>query len=502
MFSVRMHAAALTLLCATAQAAGFNFGDNGATALSQGFAFTAQADDLSAIQHNPAGLAQLDGFHFLADLQFLNNSVTFLRQDPGFDPANPSTLVNTVQNTGGLFLLPFIGASYGFPLAGRPFTVALGAYAPPTVGRSAYANPNYTQSNGTTYDQNPRKFAPQRYSVINNDLVIAYPTLSAAYAVHPRVQVGLSAQLVVSHFYIRQALFAGDSLGSNPMKQLDENPDYDAVVTADVTGRLGITGILGVLAHPTDWLSIGASFRPPVPITASGTLDVKLSPYLDKLATVDGNKATLTFLMPLEAKLGVRITPVAGLGINADFVYQGWNSIDALVMTPNGITLTQKTAGSTPTSIAPVRLLKNWVPSFSGRLGGSYDVFKYLTVHAGVMYETGASPSQYYGVDFPNPSRMFVTGGLTGHLGPIDLVAAFAFTPTVNSTITESSILRQQTDPTVTAGTIATGLYTSGGWIATVGVRGHFFAHEAKAAAPIAEPVAVPAAEPKPEAAQ
>jgi long-chain fatty acid transport protein len=475
---LRLPAAALLAWCATAQGAGFYFGDNGATALSQGFAFTAQADDLSAIQHNPAGLAQLDGFHFLADLQVLNNSVTFLRQDPGFDPANPNTLINTVQNTGGLFLLPFIGASYGLPLAGRPFTVALGAYAPPTVGRAAYAEPNYAQTNGTSYDQNPRKFAPQRYGIINNDLVIAYPTLSAAYAVHPRLQVGLSAQLVVSNFAIRQALFAGDSLGKNPMSQLDENPDYDAVVTANVAGRLGVTGILGVLAHPTDWLSIGASFRPPIPITASGTLDVKLSPVLDKLATVDGNKATLTFMMPLEAKLGVRLTPVKGLGINLDFVYQGWNSIDALVMTPNGVTLLQKTAGATPTDIAPVRLVKNWVPSFSGRLGGSYDVFKYLTVHAGVMYETGASPAQYYAVDFPHPSRTFVTGGLTGHLGPLDLVAAFAFTPTVSSTITESQVLRQQTDPTVTAGAIATGLYTSGGWVATVGLRGHFFGHE------------------------
>ena len=463
------------LLSATGFASGFNFGDNGATALSQGFAFTAQADDLSAIQHNPAGLTQLDGLHFLADLQFINNDVTFLRQDPGYDPAKPSTLVNPVHNVGGLFLIPFLAVSYGLPVAGRALTLSLGVYAPPTVGRSGYAAPNYTKSDGVKYDQDPRKYAPERYTLINNDLVIAYPTLSAAYALHPRVQAGLSLQLVVSHFFIRQALYAGDALGSNPQQQLQENPDYDAIATADVTGQVGFTGILGLMARPTSWLSIGASVRPPVPIRASGKLSLQLSPLLAAAGTVEGDRATLSFTLPLEAKLGVRVTPLERLGLNADFFYQGWNSVDALTMAPDGVALVQ---GSTRTPIAPVRLVKNWVPSYSVRVGGSYDVLPQLTVHAGWMYETGASSTLYYSVDFPHPTRMFLTAGLTGHLGPIDLIGAIAWTPTVTSEVTQSEVRRQQTDPTQPAGVIGTGTYTSGGFVATLGVRGHFFPHQ------------------------
>jgi hypothetical protein len=47
----------------------------------------------------------------------------------------------------------------------------------------------------------------------------------------------------------------------------------------------------------------------------------------------------------------------------------------------------------------------------------------------------------------------------------------------VTSEVTQSEIRRQQTDPTQTAGVIGTGTYTSGGFVATLGVRGHFLPH-------------------------
>lgn len=44
-------------------AVGFYNPDQGSAATAQGQAFTAQADDPSAIFYNPAGLTQLDGTH-------------------------------------------------------------------------------------------------------------------------------------------------------------------------------------------------------------------------------------------------------------------------------------------------------------------------------------------------------------------------------------------------------------------------------------------------------
>lgn len=483
----------LCALCTAgvAQASGFYLGDNGAKAMVQGGAFTAQADDATAMQHNPAGLAQQPGFSFLADLEVLRHDVTFSRQDPGFDPADPSTVINTVHNNPAPFLLPFFGATYGFPLAGRTFAVGLGLFAPPSQGKYEYPAPNYTVDDTGKYVERPNKYAPQRYALTSTNIVIAYPTLSLAYDLHPRIQVGVSAQLTVSQFQQTQTMYGGDALGNNPQKQLLENPDYDATVAIDLPGQVGFTGILGVMVRPTDWLAIGGSIRPPIPFKARGKMTVDLPAFFNNAgATVTGEDgvscatqpagttgptctATLEMTMPLEIKVGARAVPIEGLGINFDFIYQGWNSIDQLLLTPQGVNLSSG-PGATPSPIAAFGVKKNWQPTWSVRLGASYRIFKYLSAHAGAMYETGAAPSSTYSVDWTHPSRVIVTGGLTGHLGPIDVIAGALFTPTDTTVIQDSVVARGQTNPEIVPGVVGDGIYTSGAWGLIFGVRGHF----------------------------
>ncbi|MCC6336808.1 MAG: outer membrane protein transport protein [Myxococcales bacterium] len=516
---VALVTAGLVLVAGSARASGFYFGDNGAKAMMQGGAFTAQADDLTAIMYNPAGLAQLDGWSFAADVQLLNHQVNFLRQDPGFDPANPNTLVNTVDNgKSGLFFLPFLGGSYGFKVAGRTLTVSLGVYGPPSQGRYVFPAPNYTKEM-SRYLESPRRFSPQRYSLISNDIIILYPSLSLAYAIHPRFMVGASAQLVVSHFTFKQAISADPT---NPMTQLAENPEFDALVDVNVSGQVGFTGIFGVLARPLDWLSLGASVRPPIPMKATGSLGIAVTPELSALARVQNGagescapadpsqaspcRATLEVTLPLELKFGVRATPYEGLGINADFVYQGWQSVDQFLLTPQDVNMV---LGGMTTPVEPFAIPKRWNGSFSGRLGASYDVIKYLTVHAGFLFETGAAPPEYYAIDFAHPTRVMVTGGVTGHLGPIDVLAGIAWAPNVQSVITQSEVRRGSTDPTTPAGVVGAGIYNSGGFSILLGVRGRFPpkpkvaeaeppAAPAPASTPAPAPEAAPAATPTP----
>lgn len=491
----RLLAAGVVLASGFVHASGFYLGDNGAKAMVQGGAFTAQADDATAMQHNPAGLAQQSGLGFLVDVNILRHDVTYLRQDTGFDAANPdSRLVNTVSNKPDPFLLPFFGVTYGFPLAGRNATVGLGLFAPPSQGRYNYPEPNYAKS-GTDYVENPRRGSPQRYALISNDIVIAYPTLSLAYDIHPRFQVGISAQLTLSRFQQTQSLYGGDVLCSddgtclqavaNPQRMKDEDPSYDTRVSIDLPGQVGFTGILGVMARPTDWLSFGASVRPPIPFRATGKMTVELPERFSSIgAQVIGDQATLTMTMPLEVKVGARVTPIAGLGINLDFVYLGWQSIDALRIQPENVSI--EAPGIPTINIGSFAIRKDWMASYSGRVGASYRVFQYLSVHAGAMYETGAASTKTYSVDWTHPSRIIVTGGVTGHLGPMELIAGALFTPTVTTVVEDSQVLRGQTKPAVVPGTVGNGVYTSGAWGLIFGVRGRFW--EAKPAAkPIEE---------------
>jgi long-chain fatty acid transport protein len=455
----------------SARGSGFYFGDNGAKAMVQGGAFTAQADDLTAMQYNPAGLTALQGYSFLADLNVLRHDVTFWRQDLGFDPASPSTLATTVGNTPSPFLVPFLGVGFGAPVFGRRLTVALGVMAPPSQGRNQFPAPNTAKKDDGTFVASPSKYAPQRYALISNDIVIAYPTLSLAYEVHPRFQVGLSAQLVVSRFAQSQSLYGGDTLGLFPQTLAKENPDYDATVAIDLPGETGFTGILGVMARPTDWLSLGASVRPPIPFKARGAMRIGLSDYFQKNgAKVEGDSATLTMTLPLEVRFGARVTPFSRLGINFDVVYQGWNSVDQLLVTPENASLLYNEQ-STP--IAPVAVKKNWLPVFSARLGASVRVFQFLSLSGGALFETGAAPTSTFSVDWSHPTRFIFTAGATGHLGPVDVIVGGMWTPVITTVITDSQVQRGQTTE-MSPGIVGNGMYTSGGYGLIFGVRGHF----------------------------
>ena len=66
----------LLFTASTSFAAGFRLPEAGAKAMGMGFAFTAQADDPSAIYFNPAGLTQLKGQNVMV-------GVTYVRENGG-----------------------------------------------------------------------------------------------------------------------------------------------------------------------------------------------------------------------------------------------------------------------------------------------------------------------------------------------------------------------------------------------------------------------------------
>lgn len=88
----------------------FAFHDVGARAASLGGAFTAQADDLTAVYYNPAGLAFLDGFRIKTSLAFATREIT------AYSPAADRTYRTAPHELMGNFFLswrPLKGVSLG-----------------------------------------------------------------------------------------------------------------------------------------------------------------------------------------------------------------------------------------------------------------------------------------------------------------------------------------------------------------------------------------------------
>ncbi|MBM4380609.1 MAG: outer membrane protein transport protein [Deltaproteobacteria bacterium] len=456
---LRSAALLLSALPSLAFGSGLTFGENGAKALSLGGAFAGQADDLSAIQHNPAGLTQQKkGFSFLLDASLMNQEVTFQKRNSA-DAAEG----NAVSNSGGLFAVPFAAVGYGLEVAGRPFTVALGAYGPPAVGRYAFPEPNYALNESGRFVENPAKFAPQRYALVKNDTLLAFPGVSVAWQPHRAVSVGASLQTVYSSLKFEQYLTAAPELN---------DPKLDAKVGVNMSSFGGVTGILGVLVKPVETFQVGASFRPPVPVTANGTLDITLGDLIKDTAKVNGNKASLSLTLPMEVRVGTHWKPLPQLGVNVDVVYEGWQSFARLDIQPSGIT--QQLGSAEPEPLGTIRIPKNWRSSLSARAGVAYGFDFGLQLRAGALFEQQAMADKDFNIDFPNPQRFFVTGGASYPVGPVELVLSGAYTPTQTLVVTDSAVRQVTNKADVPGNVVGNGVYTSGGWIASLGIRGNF----------------------------
>ncbi len=459
-------ALALFLIPLFAQASGFNFGENGTRALSLGGAFAGVADDLTAIQHNPAGLTQLQGWHLLLDGNARGHEVTFQRLDVGSERPTPAQLV---RNEGGTFFTPFIAAGYGQLIGNRRLTVALGAYGPPTVGRYAYPTPSYDRKSASAYEIDPRKAAPQRYGLINNDLVILYPSMSLAYDVHPRVTVGASIQYVYTSINFRQTV---TSSLFTPKDQYQEDGAFDSIVTVDQRGKPAVTAILGVMVRPLNNVQVGLSYRPPTPVETTGTMGLELGEIPNQLARVQGNQATFKLTLPQELKLGVQVKPIERLLVTGEAVYQGWQSFNEWVLTPEDVTMTMN--GGEPQKVDPIRIPKNWHHAWSGRFGAQYAFDFGLNVRAGVLWEQSGIPDEYANLDFLHFDRTFGTLGLDYALPNVIVSTAFAYTPPQTKEIATSDVRQTNTDHAIPGAVIGNGTYSSGGWIFSFGLRGRF----------------------------
>ena len=108
-------------------AEGFRIIDHGAAATGQGAAFSAQADDPSALHYNPAGMTQLQGIQFSAGTLLIGGSIEFKSaQGPNVDGDLGGSIANPPPST--LFLtahLPALG------LKNLPnWTVGIGVTSP------------------------------------------------------------------------------------------------------------------------------------------------------------------------------------------------------------------------------------------------------------------------------------------------------------------------------------------------------------------------------------
>jgi long-subunit fatty acid transport protein len=264
-------AAAALLLAANlgtagpATAAGLFTPDTGIVALGRGGAHVTRADDLmGALYYNPAGLFQLDGFHFEGGLLLLRHQRWVQR--PGGDGGEDGGGIYNLDASGAIIEgsldeafpraenipsfrpIPELGLAFGFD---RPdLTIAFGLYAP--------LAPNQRFS----------EFGAGRYRLIEQELIQANFSLSAAWKPLPFLAVGASFEVLLMK--LSQSFKASSDFLASGDSYNVEDGQWDITAAFSAT-RVQPHFNVGVLVMPTSWLRVGLSFAPPYRFQGRGS---------------------------------------------------------------------------------------------------------------------------------------------------------------------------------------------------------------------------------------
>jgi long-chain fatty acid transport protein len=462
----------LVWLPGVAHAAGFEFPDNGVQGLGRGGAFTAKADDLSAIVYNVAGLAKLKGTHLIADLSLASLNYSFARAGVYDDPGQPwdGQPFPRVRNHNAPMPLPVIAVSTDFGL--RTFTFALGVYGPPSVGIRDF--PAQVTVNGGAAP------APQRFDLINENVIVAYPTLAVAWRPLPWLYVGGAFQPTVAH--LQEHVYAM----SYALALIDPNvkcstPDGAKIPEAspcalkaglDLWDKFAPTGILSALARPVEHVELGLSARLPLSFDTSGDGSTESPPGVNVTVQNDpGPGATLKTNMPFVLRFGARYyfgprDDERG-DVELDAVYEGWSRITTFNATFN------TNLGAIDAS-AP----HHYQDAFSLRLGGAYNLRfgpDRLALRAGAYYESAATPNEWTRLDFDGFARVGATIGAGYKWRGLTFDLAFAYVWMPTRTVTNSQVIPiyALSDPPAQP-TALNGTFESRMWIFGFGVSAAF----------------------------
>ncbi len=363
-------------------AAGFKINEQGAKAMGMANAFTAQADDPSALYFNPAGIAFLKGAQFnLGSLVIAVPQTTF----NGTTGLSGSSQVDEKAKR-DLFIAPTLYATYSFEKI--PVTVGLGVNSIYPLAKS-WDDSSAFRNQIQNISIKPINFQP----------TIAYR--------FDDYNLAFGAGLDVTHTMVSLQKTA-----------------YDPA--AGELGNLGLDGTatdfgynLGVKWKPIKQLSFGVAYRSEITLHVDGDANflattqtgaaaigqsANFSSYNSRLRAISTVSTTIT--LPDSLALGVAWQPTDKLTFEFDAERTGWSSLQKLQFNFDNTAFNN--FNNKPEA-------KNWEDAWCYKLGAQYAYNKNLDLRAGYAYDTNPIPDSTLGPMLPDADRHNVTLGMGIH---------------------------------------------------------------------------------------
>jgi long-chain fatty acid transport protein len=358
----------LLLSASTSFAAGFRLPEAGNKANAMGFAFTAQADNPSAIYYNPAGLTQLQGNNIAL-------GVTYVKENGG-------EFTGSTQLTGGAtisetqkdlnFFIPNL--YYTYTDKKGDYSVGIGVFAPFGLGQEY-------QNKDTSWFRN-------QVTKIDLKTVVINPTV--AVKINEVLSVGFGIDYMWGKVDYEKTPVIPASLGGPGQFYADLEGDGDA---------WGYN--FGILVKATRNLKLGFSYR------SKFDLDIKDGDFKasNPVGSVPGaffpmgtTKASGDLGIPATAAFGASYT-YDRFTIEADLDWTFWSSYQQLKITNATVPAYSSTAQ------------KNWRDVCAFRTGLEYRVTQPVALRAGFSYDPTPAPAETLGPELPDADRLYYTLG-------------------------------------------------------------------------------------------
>jgi len=369
-----------------AQGAGFLIYEHGAAAMAMGGAFVGLANDPSAVFHNPAGIAFLDGTQVSA-------GVTLITSDASVNLPNwPDPAFQTVDQEKQWFYPPTLYITHKLT---DKIVAGFGFFAPYGLGVKW-----------------PEDY-PLRYIAVEDDMKTLFFNPAVAYKVSDNFSVGAGV------FYVHSTL----SFTLNELLVFSMVPfiSYDVPATLDASGN-GFGFNAGAL-YRGEGYSVGVNFRSGFKIKYEGDLDLDLSQIaISPIASLAGEAST-EFNFPHILGIGGAFNLTDALLLTADVHYVLWSSYDEFVVevTVPGIEAIY------PPGIADKEVEENWESSFVFRGGLQYQLSESFALRAGFLYDQTPQPVETMDPILPDADRWAITGGFGYKSGGFVIDAAFQY---------------------------------------------------------------------------
>lgn len=487
----------------SARAGGFDIPDNGTEALGRGGAFVAKADSPLALYYNIAGLARQRGTRLEIGGNLVYHDIAFTRAGayPG-DPADPRTPYAgqpypTVHDEKRWFPAPWVGITTDFGWFEK-LTFGLGVFGPPGIGTHQYGTEVQKSTNmpGKTtiaYEvknaQGQMVPAPSRYDIASTNLLIVLPTLGVGWRPIPQLAVGGAAQLVYSNLDLMNANFTQLGPALCPAATNYDFAGCDAYGRVRASG-LTARGIFSVLAHPTRWLDVGATYTMHANIEAKGKSNPLpeggypqdasgayieaadgLHAYTPPVNYASLNDSPVTFKtrLPDMVRLGGRVISRYPDGteradLELDLTWENWSSLNQPTVCPVPLPDDHDGACIDPSLKQPVPgdiihatdfplgrggnlvvvVPHNYKDTFGVRLGGAYNhrlsESSRLTGRFGLYYDSAATRLEDTHLDFNTADKFAVTAGIGYRLRGFAVNLAYAYIYSPPRDVTSSNL--------------------------------------------------------------